>query len=108
MYINIAPDANHELNSISGVNNILADAEVLLPPINASISESSGTIPPVKVQYVYRMYKMGGAATTLSVTSNVITLYKTTNEGYTETDNQTNKAVDLVIPQINVDQLDYL
>jgi len=54
------------------------------------------------------MYKMGGAATTLSVTSNVVTLYKTTNEGYTETDNQTNKVVDLVIPQINVDQLDYL
>jgi hypothetical protein len=49
MYINIAPDANHELNSISGVNNILADAEILLPPIKASISESSGTIPPVKV-----------------------------------------------------------
>jgi hypothetical protein len=103
MYINIAPDVNGNIKTVTGVNNILANAEVLLPPIKAEKSLSSGTIPPAKVQYVYRMYKLGGAATTLSVASNVVTLYKTENEGYADTDTHTSRAVDLTIPNIDVE-----
>ena len=111
MYINIV-DGMKTISSggspIIGISNLLADVETTLKPIEAKKIDASGVIKPAKVQYVYRFYKLGGAATTLSATSNVVTIYKTSNEGYTENDEKSNKAVELTIPECNIPELEYV
>lgn len=111
MYINIVDGANASMSGqdpVIGISNLLADVETTLKPIEAKKVDASGIIKPAKVQYVYRFYKLGGASTTLSALSNVVTLYKTLNEGYTENDEKSNKAVQLTIPQCNIPELEYL
>jgi len=93
---------------VIGISNLLADVETTLKPIEAKKVDASGIIKPAKIQYVYRFYKLGGASTTLSALSNVVTLYKNLNEGYAENDEKSNKAVQLTIPQCNIPELEYL
>lgn len=106
MYINIIDGIK---STIHGIDNILmdVDAELKAPTIMLS-SGQSGSIPPVKVQYVYRFYKLGGAATTLSPLSNIITLYETSNKGFKETDTNSGKSIAVTIPQSNVQELTHI
>lgn len=67
-----------------------------LSPIKASIADQGGSIMSARVQYAYRMYKMGGAATTLSPLSNIISLYRDEVSGY-EPLKVSGKAVELTI-----------
>jgi len=66
--------------------------DTFLPAPVASISNNAGHLKPAKVQYIYRLYKRGGAATTLSPVGNVLSLYKNDSEGYSDKE-LTNKAV---------------
>jgi hypothetical protein len=65
---------------------------------------STGTLNPVKVQYAYRLFKTGGAATTLSPLSKTISLRKE-NKGYSYTE-KTNKAIEVTIDVSNSSYLD--
>lgn len=111
MYINLA-DGNGgiktEEDKIQGIENISSNVTTTLKAPIIGVSVNTGTIHPARVQYVYRFYNLGGSATTLSPLSNIISLYKTENEGYRPTDEHTNKAVNINIPENNTDQLDYL
>lgn len=66
--------------------------DTFLPAPVASMSNNAGHLKPAKVQYIYRLYKRGGAATTLSPIGNVLSLYKSDSEGYSDKE-LTNKAV---------------
>lgn len=103
MYINLAPYIKYtgsKPDPIEGIDNISMNVEEFIQPIKASISTGSGNVPGVKVQYAYRYYKLGGAATQISPLSNPVAIYKDYNEGYTETDKTTSKAVDLKLPEV--------
>ena len=65
-----------DIKMISGyINSSLKAPEI-------SISEAYGKLKPARVQYAYRLYRYGGAATQLSALSNIISLYKSDTEGY--------------------------
>jgi len=53
-------------------------------------------LKPAKVQYAYRLFKVGGAATTLSPLSNVVSIRRNENKGYSQTETS-NKTVDISI-----------
>lgn len=95
LYINLAKD-----ETIYGIKNIQSEVEVLLNKIDTSIAASSGIIKPCKVQYAYRLYKLGGAATSLSMLSKPLTIYKNEGEGYRPDEKESNKAVQLNLPQM--------
>lgn len=84
-----------DIDTLTGYQNTFLPAPV------ASISASSGHLKPAKVQYIYRLYKLGGAATTLSPVGNIISLYKNGSEGYSDKE-LTNKAVTV---RINFDDV---
>lgn len=88
-------EAPTDIDALTGYQN------TFLPAPIASISTSSGHLKPAKVQYVYRLYKLGGSATTLSPVGNVISLYKNNSEGYSDKE-LTNKAVTV---RINFDDI---
>ena len=74
---------------------------------NTQISATStGTLNPVKVQYAYRLFKTGGAATTLSPLSKTISLRKE-DKGYSYTE-KTNKAIEVTIDVSNNSYLDQI
>lgn len=102
MYINLSPYINFTGSApdpLLGIDSIIITVEEFMAPAKASLIETAGQIPGVKVQYAYRYYKLGGAATQISTMSNVVTLYKSPNEGYTETDKRSSKAVKVVFPK---------
>ena len=102
MYINLSPYVDFTGTApaaLSGIDSIAMSVEEFIQPITASLSQLAGQVPGVKVQYAYRYYRLGGAATQISPMSNVVTIYKTSNEGYTETDNTTSKSVMLTLPK---------
>ena len=101
MYINLAPYINFTGSApqpLEGIDSIIINIEEFISPIKASLSPNAGQVPGVKVQYAYRYYKLGGAATQISPMSNVVTIYKTANEGFTEVDKTTSKSVKLELP----------
>lgn len=101
MYINLAPYIKFigaAPDAVEGIDSVVMNLEEFISPIQATVSKRSGSVRGVKVQYVYRYYKLGGAATSISPVSNVLALYRTPNEGYRESDEKTANAVDLVIP----------
>ena len=103
MYINLAPYINFTGSApepLEGIDSIIINVEEFITPIKASLSPNTGQVPGVKVQYAYRYYKLGGAATQISPMSNVVTIYKTANEGFTEVDKTTSKAVKLELPTV--------
>ena len=83
------------------IDTLTGYQDTFLPAPVASISSSSGHLKPAKVQYIYRLYKLGGAATTLSPVGNVLSLYKNNSEGYSDKE-LTNKAVTV---RINFDDV---
>lgn len=110
MYINLADEdiSQNPETYIVGIDNIYSDIEKTIMPITASISEQSGIIPPARVQYTYRFYKTGGAASSIAPLSNILSLYKTVNSGYKPDDEHTSKAVSLIIPENTIAELDKL
>ena len=103
MYINLAPYINFTGSApepLEGIDSIIINIEEFISPIKASLSPNAGQVPGVKVQYAYRYYKLGGAATQISPMSNVVTIYKTANEGFTEVDKTTSKSVKLELPVV--------
>lgn len=89
-----------DFDLLSGYQNILLPA----PEIEIS-SEFSGTLKPAKVQYSYRLYKTGGAATTLSPLSRVVSFRKNLNNGYSYSETS-NKAVEITIDVSDIKGLD--
>jgi hypothetical protein len=53
-------------------------------------------LKPARLQYAYRLFKTGGAVTTLSPLSNLISIRKTENRGYSNTE-ISNKTVAISI-----------
>ena len=109
MYINLAPYIKFigaAPDAVEGIDDIAMNLEEFIMPIKAEVSESSGSVPGVKVQYAYRYYKLGGAATQISPMSNPVTIYKTSNEGYAETDQTTSKSVELTLPSAPKEYID--
>lgn len=77
-----------------------------LPPIQTTINQNvSGNIQAARVQYCYRIYKQGGAASSLSPFSKVLSLYKTATTGYAA-EKRTSAAVDIQIQFTGNEQLD--
>ena len=74
------------------IDTLTGYQDTFLPAPVASISNNAGHLKPAKVQYIYRLYKRGGAATTLSPVGNVLSLYKSDSEGYSDKE-LTNKAI---------------
>ena len=96
-------------NSIEYLNGY---QNTFLSPIKASIADQNGQLTSARVQYAYRMYKMGGAATTLSPLSNIVSLYKDEISGY-EPLKVSNKAVNITIGvmeqySLPYDELDHI
>jgi hypothetical protein len=89
-----------DFNILSGYQNT-----PLAAPVIQIGSTTGGTLKPAKLQYVYRLFKTGGAATTLSPLSNVISIRKTDNQGYSSTETS-NKTVDITINTSNASGLD--
>lgn len=108
-YVNIATgdygQAEDSNETIEGFDNIEANANVSLYRIEAKISLSGGTLPPVKLQYAYRLFKEGGTATSISPLSNMIVLYDG-DLGYDTTTTSSGKAVDITISQMANTNLD--
>ena len=75
---------------------------LLSPPKISLITEYTGDIRAAKVQYVYRFFIEGGAATGLSPISDQLVLYKDQNHGYGIDGDEgpsTGRAVYVEIPQ---------
>lgn len=111
MYINLAPYINFTDNApepLEGIDSITINVEEFIAPIKAELSTSAGQVPGVKVQYAYRYYKLGGAATQISPMSNVVTIYKSANEGYKEVDKTTSKSIKLTLPQVPKGSMDMM
>lgn len=81
-----------DIKVLTGYQNMFLQAPIV------NISQYAGNIVPAKVQYAYRLYKNGGAASSISTLSNVLSIYKTDKKGYSDKE-ISNKAVDI---QINV------
>ena len=60
-YINLAVYKNGTV--LYGLDSIKSSDNILLSPINASISSQGGSVYPAKTQYAYILYKEGGVST---------------------------------------------
>ena len=104
MYINVRDkDDSGQIITTEGIQQLSGTTETFLNQPSASISNAKGTIGAVKVQYAYRLYKLGGSSTKISPLSKLIVLYKTENQGYeTSTDGiiRTQNAIDVTIPAV--------
>lgn len=90
-------DSSHRSTPVpTDINTLVGYQDAFLPAPVASISNNAGHLKPAKVQYIYRLYKRGGAATTLSPVGNILSLYKNDSEGYSDKE-LTNKAVTIRI-----------
>lgn len=102
MSINIADG-----NLVVGFDGVQQSENIYLPQLSASITSSTyGSIPPAKIQYIYRLYKVGGSATTLSQISRIITLYKNENQGYDDATAYASYSVKLDLKS-DIKTLDY-
>ena len=93
-------DAITEFSTLSGYQN----TPLVAPTIQIG-SSTGGTLKPAKLQYAYRLFKTGGAATTLSPLSCVLSIRKTENQGYSATETS-NKTVEISVDVSNVSGLD--
>ena len=103
MYLNL----NTNTAVIHNITDIISIINSPLDKPGVQISQNNGILPPVKVQYVYRMYREGGAATTLSPFSGIIVLYDG-DKGYQTDDRMSNGAVDITIPAYSGESFDKL
>lgn len=108
-YINLI--TGESSSAIQGFDNIEANKNVSLYNIQASISQSRGNLPPVKLQYAYRLYKEGGTSTSISPLSNIIVLYDTNKpypSGYDTITEKSAQAVDLSVETNPDTSLNYM
>lgn len=101
MYINLKGGA------IKGLENILSVVDTILMPATSYVYSDSGNLKGVRFQYSYRLYKMGGSATTIAPLSNTITIYQE-DGGVDTSDSYINKSISVTIPQVNADQYEYM
>jgi len=98
MYVNLITG---DSETIVGIDNITANPAVYIGTVSAELSDRTGNLHPTKVQYCYRLYKEGGAVTTLSPLSNVITLYADDNTGFPDTTENSGRSVDVELSYSN-------
>lgn len=79
--------------------------DILLQSAQVEISSQSGQLKPAKVQYSYRLFKTGGAATTIAPLSKTLQLLKDDGKGYSYSE-ITNKAVKITVDTSSITNLD--
>lgn len=79
--------------------------DILLKSPQVAISSQSGLLKPAKVQYSYRLFKTGGAVTTLAPLSKTLQLLKDDGKGYSYSE-VTNKSVKITIDSLPITNLD--
>lgn len=113
MYVNITEkNENGDYITHKGNKSIQGVINTFLEQPTFTIQEGGGNLNAPKIQYAYRLYKLGGSTTTLSPLSKIAVLYADDNKGY---DNPTgddvayniNNSFVLHIPSNNSDS-DYL
>ena len=85
--------------TISGYQDILLKSPLV------EISSQSGLLKPAKVQYSYRIFKTGGAVTTIAPLSKTLQLLKDDGKGYSYSET-TNKSVKITIDTSSITNLD--
>lgn len=88
-----------EFITISGYQDILLESP------QVEISSQSGMLKPAKVQYSYRVFKTGGAVTTIAPLSKTLQLLKDDGKGYSYSET-TNKSVKITIDTSSITNLD--
>lgn len=83
--------------------NVFQYQTVLLPPLSVEIASTSGSIPSGIVQYAYLIYNRYGAASSISILSKPLSLYKDENHGFALHE-KSNKAVDITLPSISLQE----
>ena len=97
MSINIEHDDYDSLgNPPSDIKYLTTYCDVKLLQAITNISESNGNLKPAVIQYTYRLYKDGGAATKYAPLTKPIFLLKDDGSGFLDGE-YTNKAVDIDI-----------
>lgn len=89
-----------DFNTLSGYQNTPLKA----PDIQISNS-IAGTLKPARIQYAYRLFKTGGASTTLSPLSRVVSVRKNNNAGYSYSETS-NKAIEISVNTSGISGLD--
>jgi hypothetical protein len=89
-----------DFNTLSGYQNTPLKA----PDIQISNS-IAGTLKPARIQYAYRLFKTGGASTTLSPLSRVVSVRKDNNTGYSYSETS-NKAIEISVNTSGISGLD--
>ena len=89
-----------DFNTLSGYQNTPLKA----PDIQISNS-IAGTLKPARIQYAYRLFKTGGASTTLSPLSRVVSVRKNNNTGYSYSETS-NKAIEISVDTSGISGLD--
>lgn len=97
------PEGSAETNlvKLTGYQDIFLNAP------HAELGAGLGHINPAKVQYIYRLYKNGGAATTLSPVGNAVSIYKDKYNGYSDKE-ISNKSVNITIPLDHIQSVNRL
>ena len=114
MYVNIM-DRNTDGTDkiVEGISSIQNIVETFLNQPSAEVSLDQGNINAIKVQYAYRLYRLGGSSTSVSPLSKLLVLYESENKGYPTAGDGTleiSKSVMVYIPDIPVEanDCDYL
>ena len=111
MYVNIMANNEDQYVTNQGIESISGVKSVFLNQPDAQISGNGGHLNAPKLQYAYRLYKIGGATTTLSPTSKLVVLYKSGTQGYETPDENGNynisKTITVTIPE-NTTDCEYL
>ena len=109
MYINLTEkDSNDETQYVSneGMKSISGVINAFIEQPTTQIISGGGSLNTPKLQYAYRLYKLGGATTTISSLSKLVVLYENDNRGYAKfKDNlyKINRSVKITIPENNID-----
>ena len=83
MYVNITEkNDNGDYVTHIGNKSIQGIINTFLEQPTLTIQQGGGNLNAPKIQYAYRLYKLGGSTTTLSPLSKVLTLYSEYNKGY--------------------------
>lgn len=108
MYINIteSEENSSEYVSNSGMESISGIISAFVKQPTTRVITGGGSLNAPKLQYAYRLYKLGGATTTISPLSKLVVLYESDNRGYAKyNDNlyKINRSVEVTIPRNTVD-----
>ena len=80
-------DLNHTDTPVpTDISYLGINDKIFAKPIELTILNGNGQFKGPVIQYAYRFYKLGGQSTQTSPLSNIISLNKSTKEGYLSTD----------------------